>query len=137
MDAVIHLAGLSNDPTADFAPYLNSERNVQATRQLARTTAEKAEQERHEIRFLFASSSSVYYSPSVAEDVDIERMMEELPSAPTANYSKTKRLAEMELLRIAEQHPLFCLTILRKGTIFGLAPRMRSDLVVNAFVMQA
>ena len=64
-------------------------------------------------------------------------MTEELPIAPTANYSKTKRLAEMELLRIAEQHPLFCPTILRKGTIFGLAPRMRFDLSINAFVMQA
>jgi nucleoside-diphosphate-sugar epimerase len=137
VSAVIHLAGLSNDPTADFAPYLNSESNVQATRQLAQIAAEKAELERREIRFLFASSSSVYYSPSVAEDVDIERMTEELPIAPTANYSKTKRLAEMELLRIAEQHPLFCPTILRKGTIFGLAPRMRFDLSINAFVMQA
>src|SRR5215204_26973 len=86
VSAVIHLAGLSNDPTADFAPYLNSESNVQATRQLAQVAAEKAELERREIRFLFASSSSVYYSPSVAEDVDIERMTEELPIAPTANY---------------------------------------------------
>src|SRR5215210_6554645 len=137
VSAVIHLAGLSNDPTADFAPYLNSESNVQATRQLAQIAAEKAELERREIRFLFASSSSVYYSPSVAEDVDIERMTEELPVAPTANYSKTKRLAEIELLRVAEQHPLFCPTIVRKGTIFGLAPRMRFDLVVNVFVLHA
>ena len=86
--------------------------------------------ERREICFLFASSSSVYYLPTVAEDVDIERMREELPIASTANYSKTKRLAEMELLQIAEQHPLFCPTILRKGTILGLAPRVRFDLVV-------
>src|SRR5919199_5287935 len=137
VSAVIHLAGLSNDPTADFAPYLNSESNVQATRQLAQATAEKAEQEQREIRFLFASSCSVYYSPSVAEDVNVERMTEGLPIAPTANYSKTKRLAEIELLRIAEQNPLFCPTILRKGTIFGLAPRMRFDLVVNTFVLNA
>jgi nucleoside-diphosphate-sugar epimerase len=135
--AVIHLAGLSNDPTADFAPNLNSESNVQATRQLARAVAEKAQQERREIRFLFASSCSIYYTPSVAEDVDIERMTEELPVAPTANYSKTKRLAEIELLQVAEQYPFFCPTMLRKATIFGLAPRMRFDLVVNAFVLQA
>src|SRR3712207_9163589 len=55
VDAVIHLSGLSNDPTADFAPDLNSEANVQATRQIARAVAEKAEKEKREIRFLFAS----------------------------------------------------------------------------------
>jgi nucleoside-diphosphate-sugar epimerase len=46
-------------------------------------------------------------------------------------------LAEIELLRVAEQHPLFCPTLVRKGTIFGLAPRMRFDLVVNIFVLHA
>jgi nucleoside-diphosphate-sugar epimerase len=137
VNAVIHLAGLSNDPTADFAPNLNSESNVQATRQLAQAVAEKARLEQREIRFLFASTCSVYYTSSVAGDVNVEQMTEELPVAPTANYSKTKRLAEIELLRVAEQQPLFCPTILRKGTIFGLAPRMRFDLVVNIFVLHA
>src|ERR671927_422091 len=97
----------------------------------------EAEREQREIRFLFASTCSVYYTPSVAGDVNVEQMTEELPVAPTANYSKTKRLAEIELLRVAEQHPLFCPTLLRKGTIFGLAPRMRFDLVVNIFVLHA
>src|SRR5215218_1644904 len=137
VSAVIHLAGLSNDPTADFAPDLNSESNVLATRRLAQAVAERAQLEQREIRFLFASTCSVYYTSSVAGDVNVEQMTEELPVAPTANYSKTKRLAEIELLRVAEQHPLFCPTIVRKGTIFGLAPRMRFDLVVNAFVMEA
>src|SRR5215203_1567374 len=137
VSSVIHLSGLSNDPTADFAPELNNESNVQATGQLAWAVAEKSEREQREIRFLFASSCSVYYTPSVAEDVNIEVMTEELPVAPTANYSKTKRLAEIELLQIAEQYEHFCPVILRKGTIFGLAPRMRFDLVVNAFVLQA
>src|ERR671910_3711152 len=56
VSAVIHLAGLSNDPTADFAPYLNSESNVQATRRLARAVAEKARQGQREIRFFLAST---------------------------------------------------------------------------------
>jgi nucleoside-diphosphate-sugar epimerase len=137
VNAVIHLAGLSNDPTADFAPDLNSESNVLATRRLAQAVAQKAQSEEREVRFLFASTCSIYYTSSVAGDVNVEQMTEDLPVAPTANYSKTKRLAEIELLRIAEQHPLFCPTILRKGTIFGLAPRMRFDLVVNIFILHA
>jgi nucleoside-diphosphate-sugar epimerase len=137
VSAVVHLAGLSNDPTADFAPGLNNGSNVLATRRLAQAVAEKAEREQREIRFLFASTCSVYYTPSVAGDVNVKQMTEDLPVAPTANYSKTKRLAEIELLRVAEQHPLFCPAILRKGTIFGLAPRMRFDLVVNILVLHA
>ena len=64
-------------------------------------------------------------------------MTEDMPIAPTANYSKTKRLAEVELLRIADQNPLFVPVLLRKGTIFGLGPRMRFDLVVNVFTLHA
>jgi nucleoside-diphosphate-sugar epimerase len=137
VNAVVHLAGLSNDPTADFAPDLNNGSNVLATRRLAQAVARRAEQEQREIRFLFASTCSVYYTPSKAGDVNVQQMTEQLPVAPTANYSKTKRLAEIELLRVAERQPLFCPTILRKGTIFGLAPRMRFDLVVNVFVLHA
>jgi nucleoside-diphosphate-sugar epimerase len=137
VSTVIHLAGLSNDPTADFAPDLNSESNVLATRVLAQTTAKTAMREQREIRFLFASTCSVYYTSSTLGDVNVEQMTEETPVAPTANYSKTKRLAELELLHVAEQSPLFCPVILRKGTIFGPAPRMRFDLVVNTFTLHA
>ena len=135
--SVIHLAGLSNDPTADFAPELNAESNVYATRQLAELTGRRAEQEGRVIRYLFASTCSVYYSPTTADEANVAVMTEEMPIAPTANYSKTKRLAEIELLRVASERPNFCPVILRKGTIFGPAPRMRFDLVVNVFTLHA
>jgi nucleoside-diphosphate-sugar epimerase len=135
--AVVHLGGLSNDPTADFAPELNSECNVWATRQLADIVAEKATREQLPTRFLFASTCSVYYTSSAQLDVNVEPMIEDQPIAPTANYSKTKRLAEIELLRIAERYPLLCPVFLRKGTLFGLAPRMRFDLVLNTFTLHA
>lgn len=137
VDAIIHLAGLSNDPTADFAPELNSESNVYATRQLAELAAEKSRRTGKEIRYIFASTCSVYYAPTTADEANVTVMTEDMPIAPTANYSKTKRLAEVELLRIADQHPLFVPVLVRKGTIFGLAPRMRFDLVVNVFTLHA
>jgi nucleoside-diphosphate-sugar epimerase len=137
VDAVIHLAGLSNDPTADFAPALNNESNVYATRQLAQLAAEKSKREDREIRYLFASTCSVYYAPTTADSSNVTTMTEDMPIAPTANYSKTKRLAEVELLRIADQYPRFTPVMLRKGTIFGLSPRMRFDLVVNVFTLHA
>ncbi len=137
VSSIVHLAGLSNDPTADFAPDLNSQSNVLATRRLAQAAGERTELEGRKIRFLLASTCSVYYSPSIAGDVNVMQMTEELPVAPTANYSKTKRLAEIEVLQVAERYPLFSPTLLRQGTIFGLAPRMRFDLVVNVFVLHA
>jgi nucleoside-diphosphate-sugar epimerase len=135
--SVIHLAGLSNDPTADFAPDLNAESNVLATRILAEATAKHAAERGQEVRFLFASTCSVYYSPASGDELNVRLMTEQLPVAPTANYSKTKRMAELEVLRVADRTPEFCPVILRKGTIFGASPRMRFDLVVNTFTLHA
>ena len=137
VDSVIHLAGLSNDPTADFAPTLNAEINMHATRQLAGLVATKAEREARDMRFLFASTCSVYYSDAQAKEGDVQAKREESLAAPTANYSKSKRLAEIELLRLAEAQPHFCPVLFRKGTLFGYAPRMRFDLVVNTFTLHA
>jgi nucleoside-diphosphate-sugar epimerase len=135
--AVIHLAGLSNDPTADFAPALNADVNVRATRRLAEMVAQKAHAEGRDIRFVFASSCSVYYTAVQEVDLDIQPKLEESPAAPSAHYSKTKRLAELELLKLARAEPRFCPVLLRKGTLFGRAPRMRFDLVVNTLTLHA
>jgi nucleoside-diphosphate-sugar epimerase len=64
IDSIVHLSGLSNDPTADFAPELNSEANVYATKQLAQLAAARAARESKAIRYLFASTCSVYYAPT-------------------------------------------------------------------------
>ncbi len=135
--AVIHLAGLSNDPTADFAPALNAESNVQATRRLAEMVARRSAATGEDLRFVFASSCSVYYTAAQESDADVRPKREDCLAAPTANYSKTKRLAELELLKLAEQYPHFCPILLRKGTLFGPSPRMRFDLVVNTFTLHA
>ena len=70
VDSVIHLTGLSNDPTADFAPGLNADINVRATRRLAETVAQRAADLGRSTRFLFASTCSVYYTTSQASEVD-------------------------------------------------------------------
>jgi len=137
VEAVIHLAGLSNDPTADFAPLLNAESNVWATKKLAELVAQKAHKEGRSIRFVFASSCSIYYTATPEGTLDMHGKSEDTPVAPTANYSKTKRLGEIELLSLAAIYPEFCPVILRKGTLFGMSPRMRFDLVVNVFVLNA
>jgi len=136
VDSICHLGALSNDPTADFMPALNIASNVFATRRLAEAAAGRAARDRRTIRCLFASTCSVYYS-GVRSDGDVDRMTEQVPVSPTSNYSKSKRLAELELLRAAEHSQNFCPVILRKGTIFGVSTRMRFDLVVNAFTLQA
>lgn len=137
VDAIIHLAGLSNDPTADFAPLLNSECNVSATRTLATLAAKKGRKEGRSIRFVFASSCSIYYTATPESTLEMHGKTEETRVAPTANYSKTKRLAEIELTNLANQYPEFCPVMLRKGTLFGLSPRMRFDLVINVFTLNA
>jgi nucleoside-diphosphate-sugar epimerase len=137
VDAVVHLAGLSNDPTADFAPEINNEYNVGATRTLGEAVALRAKKEHRSIRFLFASTCSVYHTLLAEHDVNFKPMTEDRSVAPSANYSRSKRLAEDELLRIAARFPEFCPVILRKGTLFGRSNRMRFDLVLNAFCLSA
>jgi len=136
ISAVVHLAGLSNDPTADFSPRLNSDINVHGTRQMALELCRHIDRadDGLSIPFVYASTCSVYYAP-VEEGGSCEALTEGSPICPTANYSKSKRLAELALLRIAQEHPRFCPIFLRKGTLFGLSPRMRLDLVINAFVL--
>lgn len=124
IDAVIHLGGLSNDPTAAFDPQANYSINFDATVKLAKACKERGIQ-----RFTFASGCAVYgfFIDGIAN--------EDTPSNPQSDYAKSKLDAEIALQRMADKD--FCPVILRQGTVFGLSPRMRWDLVVNAFVMQA
>lgn len=127
IDSVIHLAGLSNDPTAEFNPKANHEMNTVATEALA-----KACKRRGIRRFVFASTCSIYDKGLYTEDLLLDETSE---VAPRAAYAVSNYEAERILLSMADE--TFCPVILRKGTLYGFSPRIRYDLVVNTFVKDA
>jgi nucleoside-diphosphate-sugar epimerase len=117
-DCVIHLAAISNDPSAELNPELTEEVNFRATAALAEASR------RAGARFVFSSSCSVYGGAS--DEID-----EDGPVAPLTTYAVSKVRAEEVLRDLAR--PGWSPVILRNGTLFGFSPRMRFDLVVNIF----
>jgi len=126
-NAVIHLAGLSNDPTAEFNPKANHDINAVGTQVVAEACKARGIE-----RFVFASTCSIYdlgfYAPDFVRDEDAEVQ-------PRAAYAVSNYEAERTLLRLADER--FSPVILRQGTVYGWSPRMRYDLVVNTFVRDA
>ncbi len=127
IDSVIHLAGLSNDPTAEFNPKANREMNTVATERLATLCKQRGIK-----RFTFASTCSIYDKGLYAEDLLLD---EDSPVEPRAAYAVSNYEAERILLKMTDDK--FCPVILRQGTVYGFSPRMRYDLVVNTFVKDA
>ncbi len=117
-DAVIHLAGLSNDPLGDLAPALTDEINHRASVALA-TRAKAAGVP----RFVFSSSCSNY---GAAGD---EPLTESSAFNPVTPYGRSKVDVERALTELADEN--FSPTSLRNATAYGLSPRLRFDLVVN------
>jgi nucleoside-diphosphate-sugar epimerase len=124
VEGVIHLAGLSNDPTAEYDPEANWQMNALATEALGGACVERGIE-----RFVFASSCSLYDGlPPGMHD-------ETAPIEPHGAYSTSKRYAEEQLLDLVPEG--LCPVILRNGTVYGYSSRMRFDLVVNTFVKDA
>jgi len=128
ISAVIHLAGISTEPTSQFNPRLTDLINHIATERIAQLAKENGV-----ARFIFASSCSVYftYNSPIVPDPNFEK--DEVN--PISPYSISKRAAEQALLELEDNN--FKPIIFRKGTIYGLSPRMRYDLVLNSFVKDA
>ena len=124
VDAVIHLAGISNDPMAEFSPQLNYTVNAAGTAIVAQATKKAGI-----ARFIFASSCSVYGFTD-GQDVD-----EDSPVSPTFPYAISKLMGERALQCLTDDS--FRPFILRKGTVVGWSPRMRYDLVTNTMVKSA
>jgi nucleoside-diphosphate-sugar epimerase len=132
IDAVCHLSGLSNDPTAEYNTEANWQMNAIATERLV--AACKA----HGIRrFTFASSASIYDSETSSSELAHSPTMcdETTVVAPRGAYSISKKYAEDVVLGAADES--FAPVVFRQGTVYGYSPRMRFDLVVNTFVKDA
>jgi nucleoside-diphosphate-sugar epimerase len=117
-DAVIHLAGLSNDPLGDYRPSLTDDVNFKASVRLAQL-AKKAGVP----RFLYASSCSTY-GASGADFLDETAVFN-----PVTPYGKSKVDVELAVAPMADES--FSPTFMRASTAYGLSPRLRFDLVVN------
>ncbi|MBI2760603.1 MAG: SDR family oxidoreductase [Chloroflexi bacterium] len=125
VDAVMHLSGLSNDPTAEWAPEANWQMNAVATERLAESCRRAGVR-----RLTFGSSCSVYDGLPPGRTYD-----ENAEVAPRGAYATSKKYGEEALLAAAG--PDFCPVLLRQATVYGFSPRMRYDLVVNTFLKDA
>ena len=124
IEAVIHLANVANDPSVELNPTFSWEVNVLHTTQFL----ELCKRAKSVKKFMFASSGSVY---GVKSEPNVT---EELSLVPISAYNKTKMSAERVCLSYAEYFDVICV---RPATVCGVSLRMRFDVVVNMFVLQA
>jgi nucleoside-diphosphate-sugar epimerase len=120
VEAVIHLAGIIGDAAANLDMELTIDVNYLATVRLADLCSKR------DVKLVFSSTCSVYGAqPS-------QLITEKSKVAPLSLYAFSKLLSEEAIRRRCKRYVIF-----RLGTMFGLSPRMRFDLVVNKFVAQA
>lgn len=116
-DAVIHLAGISNDPVGQ----LSADLVYNPTRQYSINIAKICK--KLGVKFIFASSCSIY-------GLGEQELLTETSSAhPQTYYSLNKLQIETDLQSISDR--TFSPIALRFATVFGPSPRIRFDVVIN------
>lgn len=120
IDAIVHLAAISNDPIGNQFEAITEEVNVHTTRRLAQMAAKAGVK-----RFILASSCSMYGAGDSAPRREGDTLN------PLTAYARSKVAAEEALKEIAGDLQVTCL---RFSTAYGFAPVLRLDLVINDFV---
>lgn len=118
MDALVHMAELSNDPIGQLAPTITYDINHKASVRLAELARQAGVK-----RFVYMSSCSVY---GVAEG---DYVNETSPTDPQTAYAICKTWVERDVKPLADKH--FSPTFLRNATAYGASPHMRFDIVLN------
>ena len=118
IEAVVHMAELSNDPTGQLSPNITYDINHHGSVRLAKLAKEAGVR-----RFVYMSSCSVY---GVATEGDVT---EESSVNPQTAYAECKTLVEKDVTLLADDN--FSPTFMRNATAFGASPRMRFDIVLN------
>ena len=124
IEAVVHLAALSNDPIGELDQSLTLEINYSG----AVRTAEMAKKAGVE-KFIFVSTQSIYGISSSSEELDEDNSIKN----PQTAYASSKWRAEQEILALSD--PSFISTALRPSTVFGWGPRLRTDIVFNNLLL--
>ena len=124
-DQVIFIAGLSNDPMAEFSPSMNYIANAAAPAYLAYISKNAGVK-----RFIYGCSGSVYGF------TNNELSTEDSPAISKYPYGISKLQGEYGVMQVNES-PIFSVISIRKGTVSGYSPRMRFDLIVNTMYMKA
>jgi nucleoside-diphosphate-sugar epimerase len=124
VDAVIHLAGISNDPIGNMFEQVTLDINHRASVELARKARSRGVK-----AFVFASSCSMYGSADDRPRVETDRLN------PLTAYAKSKVFTERDIEPLSG--PDFVVTCLRFSTACGMSDRLRLDLVLNDFVAGA
>ena len=125
VEGVIHLASTAQADPQKVLPYQVYVANFEGTLKLVELCKKMGVK-----RFTFASTTSVYghraHDREITEKMDVE---------PDERYGEIKVLTERYLIR--ETNKNFWPVIIRQGTVCGLSPRMRFDLVVNTMTRDA
>jgi nucleoside-diphosphate-sugar epimerase len=118
LDAVVHMAELSNDPAGQLAPHITYEINHKGSVHLAGVARAAGVK-----RFVYMSSCSVY---GVADKDFVD---EQSPVNPQTAYAECKSFVERDVKPLATGD--FSPTFLRNATAYGASPKMRFDIVLN------